>query len=203
MSVSVQRTKRRQPPEETRAQVLDAAQAFLRERSFRELSVEAVMSRTGHTRTVFYRHFDDIPSLVLTLITEVGAELVEVGQAWADADRATPSEARAQLALFVEFYARNGPLVRAIAEASHHDEAVERAYAEMSEAFVTLTTQAMETRIGRGELAPLDAPEIARALVRMVGGYLLDVFGHEPATDPKRALETVWTIWTRTLFPGA
>jgi TetR/AcrR family transcriptional regulator, ethionamide resistance regulator len=202
VSVAVQRTKRRQQREETRQQILDAAQEFLRERSFRELSVEAVMSRTGHTRTVFYRHFPDVPSLVLALIVEVGAELVEVGSQWAQTERVGPEEARERLALFVDFYVRNGPLVRAVAEAAHHDDEVERAYSQMVEGFVALTAQAIETRVQTGELAPLDAPEIARALVRMLNGYLDDALGQEPFTDPDRVLETVWTIWTRTLFPS-
>ena len=77
--------KRPQPPPRDQAapdprgdprQILDAAQAFLRERSFRELNVDALMSRTGHTRTVFYRHFDDIPALMLALIQEIGVELL-------------------------------------------------------------------------------------------------------------------------------
>ena len=202
MSVAVQRNKRRQLREQTRQQILDAAQEFLRERSFRELSVDAVMSRTGHTRTVFYRHFDDIPSLVLTLIAEVGAELVEVGEQWAQTDRVGPDVARERLAIFVDFYARNGPLVSAVAEAAHHDDEVERAYSQMVEGFVALTTQAVQARIDSGELAPLDAPEIARALIRMLNAYLDDALGHEPYTDPARVLEAVWTIWTRTLFPG-
>ena len=202
MTVAVQRNKRRQLREQTRQQILDAAQEFLRERSFRELSVDAVMSRTGHTRTVFYRHFDDIPSLVLTLIAEVGAELVEVGEQWAQTDRVGPDVARERLAIFVDFYARNGPLVSAVAEAAHHDDEVERAYSQMVEGFVALTTQAVQARIDSGELAPLDAPEIARALIRMLNAYLDDALGHEPYTDPARVLETVWTIWTRTLFPG-
>lgn len=203
MSVSVQRTKRRQLRGETRQQILDAAMEFLRERSFRELSVEAVMSQTGHTRTVFYRHFDDVPALVLALIAEVGAELVDVGQAWAHTDQVTPAEARERLARFVDFYARNGPLVRAVAEAAHHDDAVEQAYAGMVEGFVTLTTEAILARIDHGDLAPVDAPEIARALVSMLSAYLTDAFGQEPMTDPERALEAVWTIWTRTLFPAS
>ena len=203
MSVAVQRTKRRQLREETRRQILDAAQVFLRERSFRELSVDALMSRTGHTRTVFYRHFDDIPSLVLALMAEVGAELVEVSGQWAQTDRVSPEEARARLALFVDFYVRNGPLVRAVAEAAQHDDAVEQAYTAMVEAFIDLTARAIQTRIDRGELAPLDAPEIARALVRMLNGYLGDALGQEDGTDPERVLDVVWTIWTRTLFPAA
>jgi AcrR family transcriptional regulator len=176
---------------------------FLREHSFRELSVDALMSRTGHTRTVFYRHFDDIPALVLTLIDDVGAELVEVAREWASTDRVTPEEARGRLALFVDFYVRNGPMIHAVAEAAHHDDAVEQAYNALNEGFIAMTTEAIQVRVDRGELAPLDAPEIARALVRMLGGYLDDSLGREGGTDPERVLETVATIWTRTLFPGS
>ena len=71
MTVAAQRTRRRQQRGETRAQILQAAQQLLQERSFRELSVDALMSRTGHTRTVFYRHFDDVPAMMLALI-EIG-----------------------------------------------------------------------------------------------------------------------------------
>jgi TetR/AcrR family transcriptional regulator, ethionamide resistance regulator len=202
VSVAVQRQKRRQERAETRQQIVDAAQAFLRERSFREMSVEAVMAQTGHTRTVFYRHFDDIPALILALIAEVGAELVEVGEKWAQTERVGPDEARERLALFVDFYVRNGPLVHAVTEAAHHDEEVEQAYSGMVEGFVALTAQAIEARVNTGELQPLDSPEIARALVRMLNGYLNDSLGQEPFTDRDRVLDTVWTIWTRTLFPG-
>lgn len=203
MTVASQRTNRRQLREQTRGQILEAAQEFLRERSFREMSVDGLMSRTGHTRTVFYRHFDDIPSLVLALIAEVGSELVVVGEEWAGTDTVTPEEARRRLSIFVDFYVRHGPAVHAVAEAAHHDDAVEQAYLAMVERFVTLTTAAIEARISRGELAPLDAPEIARALVRMLNGYLDDALGRDGTTDPQRVLDTVATIWTRTLFPAA
>jgi AcrR family transcriptional regulator len=202
MSVATQRIKRRQQREETRGQILAAAQALLREGSFRDLSVDLLMSRTGHTRTVFYRHFDDIPSLVLALMTELGSELLAVGQEWARTDAVGPGVAREQLARFVDFYVRYGPLVRAVAEAAHHDEAVEEAYNGMVEGFVALTTNAIQERVDTGELAPLDAPEIARALVRMLNSYLDDALGREEGrTDPARVLDAIWTIWTRTLFP--
>jgi AcrR family transcriptional regulator len=201
MSAAPTRTGRRQQPEETRRQILDAAQAFLRERSYRELSVDALMTRTGHTRTVFYRHFDDIPSLVLTLIQEVGAELVDVAQQWAQTDRVGVEEARARLAGFVDFYVQHGPLVHAITQAAHHDPAVEQAYSSMVEGFVTLTEQAIEARIAAGVLGPLDAPELARALVLMLNSYLDDALGRRDA-DPGRVLATVATIWTRTVFPA-
>jgi AcrR family transcriptional regulator len=196
------RTRARQSPEETRSQILGAAEAFLRERSFRELNVDSLMSETGHTRTVFYRHFDDISSLMLALIQEVGVEMLDVAKEWAQTEVVTPEEARARLALFVDFYVRNGPLVTAVAEAAHQDDVVEETYNALVEGFVALTARAIEARVGRGELEALDAPEIARALVRMLNGYLDDSLGRSGHTDPDRVLDVVSTIWSRTLFPG-
>jgi AcrR family transcriptional regulator len=203
VSVATQRTRRRQHRAETRRQILDAAQRFLRERSFRELTVDALMATTEHSRTVFYRHFDDIPALVLALIDEVGAELVEQGDHWAESDRVSAAEARSRLAAFVDFYVRNGPLVHAVAEATHHDEEVESAYNGMVEGFIALTTRAVEQRIATGDLEPLDAEEVSRALIRMLNAYLDDALGRGRAADPERVLDVVATIWTRTLFPGA
>jgi AcrR family transcriptional regulator len=203
MSVAVQRTRRRQPRAETRDQILHVAREFLSEHSYRELSVDALMTRTGHTRTVFYRHFDDVPALILSLIAEVGGELVEISQQWGGQHQTSPEEARRQLGLFVDFYVRNGRQVRAVAEASHHDEQVQQAYAALIERFVTLTADAMARRVADGEVEPLDAPEVARALVWMLNGYLLDKLGHPGDADPERVLETVWTVWTRTVFPAA
>ncbi len=202
MSVAVQRTKRRQQREETRRQILDAAMVFLREHSFRELSVDALMSQTGHTRTVFYRHFDDIPSLVLALIEEVGAELFEVAQTWAQTEKVGPAQAHERLSALVDFWVRQGPLVHAVVEAAHHDETVEAAYAGATEAFVQLTAQTIQARIDSGDLEPLDAEQVARALNHMLFGYLLQSLGREGGTDPQRVLDTVHLIWTRTLFPG-
>jgi AcrR family transcriptional regulator len=202
MTVATQRTRRRQLREETRRQILDAAQEFLRERSFREMSVDSLMARTGHTRTVFYRHFPDVPSLVLTLIAEVGAELVDAAEEWAATDTLTPEEARRRLAVFVDFYVRNGPVVHAVAEAAHHDDAVEDAYDAMVERFVAITAAGIEERVERMQLDPIDAPQIARALVRMLNAYLDDALGRGQETDPGRVLDAIATIWIRTLFPN-
>lgn len=202
MSVAVQRTKRRQQREETRAQILRAAQDLLREHSFRELSVDALMTRTGHSRTVFYRHFDDIPSMVLALIGEVGAELVTLGEEWERVEHTSPDVARARLALFVDFHVRNGRLIRAVVEAAHHDELVQEAYASMFEGFVGLTARAIKQRVDSGDVEPIDADEVARALIWMLTGYLIDRLGGDAPADPERVLDTVWTIWTRTLFPS-
>src|SRR5260221_122374 len=69
-------------------------------------------------------NFGDIPSLILPLIPEVGAGLVEVREAWSRSEQVGPAEARRRLALYVDFYARNGRLIRAVVDAAHRDDAV-------------------------------------------------------------------------------
>jgi hypothetical protein len=85
-------------------------------------------------------------------------------------------------------------------DAARHSDAVDEAYSALIEGFIALTEDAMRERIASGDLEPLDAPEIARALVRMLNGYLLDKLGGTAPADPQHVLETVWTVWTRTLY---
>jgi hypothetical protein len=65
-----------------------------------------------------------------------------------------------------------------------------------------VTVDGMRQRMAAGEMGPLDAPEIGRALVWMLNAYLLDTYGKSDEADRERVLDAVWTIWTRTLFPG-
>lgn len=199
MAQAIQRQKRRQAREETRAQILAAAEQFLRERSFRELSVDSLMTLTGHTRTVFYRHFDDLPEVAVQLLGKIGSELLEVSQEWA-ASEATEAGDRRAIEQIVDFFVRHGPLVRSIAEGASHDEAIEAMYRRFIDGFVEMTERALRARIDAGRLAPLDAREVAHALTLMNESYFLEAFGRVPQADPEQALRAVWTIWGRTLW---
>lgn len=199
---AVQRQKRRQAREETRAQILTAAEQFLRTRSFRELSVDELMALTGHTRTVFYRHFDDLPDVAVRLLQTIGAELYEISEEWAADTEGSEAGDRRALGRIVDFFVRHGPLVRSIAEGASHDEAIELIYRGFIDMFVEMTDRSLRERVDKGRVQPLDAREVARALTWMNERYLLESFGREPQADPERALEAVWTIWGRTLYWG-
>ena len=45
--------------------------ALLEDRRFRELTVEDVMAEAGLARTIFYRHFEGLPDLVLAALDDV------------------------------------------------------------------------------------------------------------------------------------
>ena len=204
VSSAPQRVRIREQRENTRRDILAAANGFLRERPYRELSVDVVMAQTGLSRTAFYRHFDDVTELVLLLLAEAGQDLYAVAQQWgAIASGAEdPAAAHDGLAQIVDFFVRQGPLVRAIAEAAATDEQIERAYQGALESFIEITRQILDRRVAAGLLQVPDTRALARALNLMNQAYLLDAFGREPRVDPEVALATLETIWVRVAGPG-
>ena len=66
------RTNARVRREEARERILAAAEILLLERPYREITVEQVMAGAGLSRTVFYRHFDGLPDVLLTLLRDSG-----------------------------------------------------------------------------------------------------------------------------------
>lgn len=203
MSTPAQRVRNREQRESTRRQILAAAERFLRENPHRELSVEAVMTQTGLTRTAFYRHFDDVTALILRLLADTGEELYGIAEAWGSRAYEDPLAAHDALTQIVDFFVRHGPLVRAIAEAAATDEQIEDAYRSLLESFVEKTTEVLERRVRSGELQLPDPAAVARALNLMNQAYLLHEFGGGTQGDPAVALATLETIWLRVAGPGA
>ncbi|HEY2159965.1 MAG TPA: TetR/AcrR family transcriptional regulator [Solirubrobacteraceae bacterium] len=202
MTPQAQRTRQREQREATRREILAAADRLLRERPFRELSVDVVMAETGLTRTAFYRHFDDVTDLVLRLFADVGGELYDIAERWSkSAGIGYPAPGREGLAGMVDFYVRHGPLMRAIAEAAASDEQIELAYRASVEAFIELTAVALERMVREGKLKVPDARALARAMTLMNQAYLLEEFGREPQGDPEVALVTLGTVWLRLAAP--
>ena len=74
--------RRRRTPEVAEAEIVAAAEALLRERSFRELTVDEVMRRTDLSRPSFYVYFRDRHHLMLKVVEHIGAELRTMSQRW-------------------------------------------------------------------------------------------------------------------------
>ncbi|MGB9185122.1 MAG: TetR/AcrR family transcriptional regulator [Solirubrobacteraceae bacterium] len=200
MSTSVQRLRHREHREQTRRQILAAADRQLRDRPYRELSVETVMTDAGLTRTAFYRHFEDVPDLVLRLLEDVGGELYEIAQKWRRGSAEDfPAAAREGLRAIVAFFERHGPLVAAVAEATVADQRIESGYQGFLEVFITLTERGFEGMVQRGQVEPFPTRAVARALNLMNERLLLDQLGREPRGEPADVLATIEMIWLRSV----
>ena len=74
--------RRRRSPEVAEQEIIDAAEALLRERPFRELTVDEVMRRTDLSRPSFYVYFRDRHHLVLKVVERLTAESAAVADIW-------------------------------------------------------------------------------------------------------------------------
>jgi TetR/AcrR family transcriptional regulator, ethionamide resistance regulator len=202
MSSSERRTHHREQRENVRRQVLAAADALLRDRPYRELSVEATMAETGLTRTAFYRHFDDVTDVVLRLLEDVGHELYAVAARWLERTAEDfPAATHDGLSGIVGFFERHGRLIRAISEAAVTDERIEVGYNSFVEAFIDMTARGFDELVESGQIDPLDARPLARALNLMNERYLLDQFGHDPPGCADVAVRTLEAVWLRAVGP--
>ena len=58
----------------------------------------------------------------------------------------------------------------------------------------------IEDEIAAGRVLPLDARETAEAMIWMSERYLLSSLGRTQTVAPATVVETLATIWTRTLY---
>jgi TetR/AcrR family transcriptional regulator, ethionamide resistance regulator len=192
--------RRRRTPEVAEREIIAAAEALLRERPFRELTVDEVMRRTDLSRPSFYVYFRDRHHLVLRVVEHLGAELFQMSDRWLRGNGDGPDLARQALEGIVDVYAEHGPVMRALADAAADDPGVEQAYRAIVQGFVDATARHIDAEIAAGRILPLDPTETASALVWMMERYLNLSFGSEPAADRRTVAETLSTIWTRVLY---
>jgi AcrR family transcriptional regulator len=189
------RARARLSRRESRQRIVAAATELVRQHSYAELSVDAVMREAGLGRTIFYRHFDDLADLLMGS----GREAVEgLFQAQLALVQSHPDNAagavRKAFEAAVAVYERHGPLLRCLQEASSGDEQIAVGYTEMRRRFDDLAEQALR-ELAHGAGPPANPRETARALNRMNELYLTDTFGREPRVAPEVAVQTLTEIW--------
>lgn len=195
--------RRKHDPKESEREILDAAEQLLRERPFREVTVDAVMARTGMKRPAFYAHFRDRHDLVLRVVADIGQELAAMTDQWLLGDD-PHSDGRATFEGLVDVYRRHGPVLRALSDAAGADEDVESAYRGLVDEFVATTAHHIRAEQARGRIGELpDVDQTARALIWLDERYLLDSFGREPQADPAVVVDVLHNIWLSTLYGSA
>lgn len=196
----------RRLPQEAEREILDAAEALLAERPFRELSVDELMRRTGMRRSSFYHYFRSLEEVAVGLLERVQAEMIEA---------ATPSlenalgddpagSVRRGLHDIAAIYARHGPVLAAIHEASFHHAAVERAWRHgLLEQWIRLVAGQLRLQRERGLTRVEDPDEIARALLLMNTAVFVERLGGPDPDPPGAVAEALARVWVGALYPDA
>jgi AcrR family transcriptional regulator len=192
--------RRRRSPEVAEREIIAAAEELLRERPFRDLTVEEVMRRTELSRPSFYVYFRDRNHLVLRVVEHLGAELWTMSERWFEGEGPGGVLVRDALEGIVAVFERHGPVLHALADAATVDPDVEVAYGALVQGFIDATAAHIAGEVETARVAPLDPWETARALIWMNERYLLAALGRTPSAAPDTVIETLATIWTRTLY---
>jgi TetR/AcrR family transcriptional regulator, ethionamide resistance regulator len=192
--------RRRRSPESAEREILDAAEAFLRERPFRDLTVDEVMAGTTLSRPSFYVYFRDRHQLAVRLVEGIGAELFAMAERWLAGTGDPRMTVRAALEGIGAVWDEHGLVLGAIADAAGHDSEVEATYRGLIERFVEATTVRIEDDMVAGRTDAGDPRETARVLVWMSERYLSETLGRLPRTPAATVVDTLWTVWVRTLY---
>lgn len=191
----------RRLPAESMNEILDAAERLLWERPLSQLTVGEVMAATSLGRSSFYVHFRDLHDLAGGLLARLEAELWEPAKLWTDPDGDLEGSLAAAIRGVVAVWERHGPVLRAIIEAAQVDDQVHGLWrGELMERFIEAVTAGIERESRLGRTQPLPARETATALLLLNERYLADRLGTLPQHNPDEVIETLTTIWTRTLY---
>ena len=118
-------TRRRRRPEEAEAEILDSAERLLRKRALYDLTIDEIMGGTTLSRKSFYVYFSDRYELLERLFGRVrkqrdrGNRLFLEGEDLLDAGRAA-------LTAVAQVTRESGAPMRALFEASTHDDRASR-----------------------------------------------------------------------------
>jgi AcrR family transcriptional regulator len=180
------------PSHEARRRILAATRELLLDRPFAALTVGDVMHHAGLTRTVFYRHFDDLAQMAPELLPDEEDPLVDQIQRGAPEDLIA-----AMVAGQVALYAEHGRLLRAIDAAAAADPAV----ATQLDRALVAPRRLLERVVAEAPHAPPSPREFALLLMAAHRAYLLDTFAGGNATPRRRreATAALTALWQRLL----
>lgn len=200
-----QRVKRvRRRPEDAEREILDAAEDFLQDHDFRELSVDELMRRTGMVRSTFYHYFPDRGAVIARLLEPIRDEMLTAATGWLEGLDDEPTRALARtLRRVAEAWAAHAHLLRAANEAAHYDPDVERLYLAMAvEDFAKPIAALLRRERRAGRTAVSNPEEVARALMLMNVNVFAERLGRRPPDSPAAVARTLTQIWAGTIYPG-
>lgn len=201
-ATSPSRRRPRHDPKETEREILDAAEQLLRERPFREVTVEEIMRRTELKRPAFYAHFRDRNDLTLRIAERIGADLLEMSDRWLNGEE-PQRDIRTALEGIAAVFAENGAVLRALADAAGSDIQVELVYEGLVQAFIDAAARRIQDDVVAGRIsADIDPRETARALVWLNERYLSRSIGRDAHADRATIVSTLERIWIATLYGG-
>lgn len=195
---SASETPKRTP--KTREAILDAAQEYLWDRPFREMTVRSLMAGMPVSRPAFYQYFDDVHVLMETLLATLRDEILGAAEPWIFGTGDPVILLRDSLGGLVRVCYRRGPILRATSDAATSDSRMETAWRGFLKDFDDVVADRIEADQAQGLIPSLDARPMAIALNRLDAYTLIDAFGTRPRRRPQPVLDTICRLWISSLY---
>ena len=186
--------------ERTRAAILNAGLEFVWKHPFRDLTVNALMTPTGMSRSAFYQYFNDLHDLMGSLLDMLKDEVYTVAGPWYEGTGDPIVLLNESLVGLVDVCYNLGPILRAANDAAATDERYEKVWKQFIEQFDDVVATRIEADQEQGLISNFDARPIAEALNRLDVLTLLDAFGQHPRKQPKPVYEALARVWISTLY---
>lgn len=173
---------------------------FLWTHPFRDLTVELLMSQTGASRSAFYHYFADLHDLMETLLHGMQDDILSGAQPWLTGEGDPVPLLQESLTGLVKVCYRQGPIVRAVSDATSTDAKLEKAWTDFLNVFDEAVAARIEEQQAAGLIPAFDARPVAVALNRMDAAVMIQQFGRRPRGDPERVCKSITWIWISTLY---
>lgn len=201
MSERAQRIRR--TPEMAREEIIDATQAALAEMDFNALTVDAVMQRTGMTRSSFYHYFKSVDELALGFLGRLEGAIRETVDDWLNGQGSDDYLADTHTHLTTMFAAmenhRTGMM--ALARASNSSEQVHDEWrSRVIDYFIDLTARFIRQQIMLGR-SKVENPDLtARSLILMNNALANDNLTRDEPDDPAAIGKVSAEIWNAAIY---
>ena len=160
------------------------------------------MADTTLSRPAFYHHFADLHELVVSLLDDIETWMHQAAAPWIRGEGEPRETLKASLRGIVQACVEHGPLFRAVAEAAPLDARLEKAWSAFMRRWDDVVEASIRAQQAKGLIPPLDARRIANALNALDATVLIATFGRRPLGDSSAVLDTLYHIWTATLYGG-
>ena len=170
--------------------------------AYADLSVEAIITAGGISRSTFYVYFDDKGDLLVAMAQEVIGDLVATGSSWWDLPvDATRADLHKALQVPIDTYRQHRTILGTVAETAAYDLRVR----EQQRSLIDQVVAALTTYIGdaqrAGVTAPnLDAARTAQWLIWMIERGLYQLVGSADEQEVERQLDALTEIIWRVIY---
>jgi AcrR family transcriptional regulator len=194
----------RRKHEDAEREILDAAEALLKEIRFRDLTVDAVAAAAHMQRSNFYNYFKDRNELVMRLVDRIAGEMFDATRSWLESENPDRVAALRQgLRDVVRIWSRHADVLAAMDEASYHDEAAQRYFrGGVVQLYIDQIAKLIRREKREGLTNVANPNEVARALVLLNVNYMTERISMDQAR-PDAVAAVLIGIWMATLYPDA